>query len=414
MRVRVQRMTALGAIALLGAVLAGCGGTSSSGLPSQTTASTAPPTTAPPATTPATTAPPTTSPASSTTPATTAPPTTTPATTTPTTASPTSGSVSDGIGATQKVSMADKALGDTNANVTLESIVDPGQPKQFEAPPGGSRLVVAKLGVAALGTISDDADSDSSLLGSNGQTYQTSFDGVVGCTDFNDGEVTMKAGQTQTGCVVFQLPKNVMPKQFSFGDELGQVAHWQLDKLATGGPSPAVLTLTLGDLPSGWVDGGLATNTGSGGESGCPGVQTSKTIGDVYSHQFQSANGLQNASSDVSVAPSAAAAKSDLAIFSSAKGAACARQLAQKGGGSSLAITSVQRLSFSGPGIPAQSTGYRFNVNITTDGKVVPAILDVAVFTAGRLEAELEFVGVQAAVPASTEVHALAAMAKAG
>ncbi|HLI00312.1 MAG TPA: hypothetical protein VKV06_05965, partial [Acidimicrobiales bacterium] len=216
----MRRLTALGTIALLGAVLAACGSTSNNGLPIGTTATTAPATTTP-ATSPPTSA------ASTTT--STTPPTTTP----PTTGHRTTGAPkTPGIGSTLRVSMAAPHLTDTKAEVTLEAIEDPARPQPFSGPPAGDRLVAAKIHITALGTVSDDADDDSSLVGSNDQTYTTSFDSITGCTDFNHGEVKITSGESLTGCVVFQLPKGVTPKRFSFGDELGTVGQWQLDKSA--------------------------------------------------------------------------------------------------------------------------------------------------------------------------------------
>lgn len=399
---RVRRTTGLATIALLGAVLAACGSTSSSGLPTAGTTSTAPATTTP-----------TTSPATSTS-STTTTPTTTPPTSPPTTAANRATTPhASGVGSTLRVSMAGKGFTDTKAEVTLEAIVDPATPQEFNAPPAGDRLVAAKIRISALGTISDDADNDASLVASNDQTYTASFDSIVGCTDFNDGEVRLTSGESLTGCVDFEVPKSVTPKVFSFGDELGTVGQWRLGKGGGGAAaSPASLSLRLSDLPAGWVDKGASPNHRSGGTNSCPGVKTSKTTGDVYSDSFQSPNGLQDADSDVSVASSADAAKSDLSAFRSARALACVKKLASEGIGQGNAITSVQHLSFSGAGVPAQNAGYRFDLTVQSNGRSIPAVLDLAVFAAGRLEAEVQFVGVEGAVPTSVEDRALAGMAR--
>lgn len=165
------------------------------------------------------------------------------------------------------------------------------------------------------------------------------------------------------------------PKRFSFGDELGTVGQCQLGTSGGGSaPTPASVSLRLADLPPGWADKGPSSDHGSHGPNGCPGVRTSKTTGDVHSDNFQSGDGLQDASSDGSVAPSANAARHDLTILRAAKSLTCVKQRAAQGLGAGSAITSVQHLSFSGPGVPSQSTGYRFALKVKSRGNAIPAV----------------------------------------
>ena len=69
------------------------------------------------------------------------------------------------------------------------------------------------------GTISDDANNDTAVIGSDGQDYTAAFDSISGCTNFNHGEYTLSNGASQVGCVTFQLPNDVHVKavQFSIG-----------------------------------------------------------------------------------------------------------------------------------------------------------------------------------------------------
>jgi hypothetical protein len=117
---------------------------------------------------------------------------------------------------------------DTDSNndemdITLTTLVDPAHgTDEFDQPTNGNYFVAAEfllLGVS--GTSSDDANSDATLIGSDGQTYTADFDDVRACTNFDDGEYTVAPGQKSVGCVVFQIPNAVKPAQVEWGGEFG-------------------------------------------------------------------------------------------------------------------------------------------------------------------------------------------------
>jgi len=70
------------------------------------------------------------------------------------------------------------------------------------------------------GTISSDANSNTTVIGSDSQAYTASFDAVAECTNFSSGEYALLAGDSERGCVVSQLPEGVTVKsvQFSLGN----------------------------------------------------------------------------------------------------------------------------------------------------------------------------------------------------
>ena len=56
---------------------------------------------------------------------------------------------------------------------------------------------------------SDDANTNASVIGSNGQTYTPWFQEIDSCTNFNNGDFNVSPGQTVSGCVLFQMPQGV-------------------------------------------------------------------------------------------------------------------------------------------------------------------------------------------------------------
>jgi hypothetical protein len=96
--------------------------------------------------------------------------------------------------------------------VTLTKVVDPAKGEnQFTVADAGKRFVGLVFRVKALtGSPQDeDANNDAVIIGSNGQSYSADFDGIAGYTNFDHGAIHVSKGETVTGSVTFQLPKDV-------------------------------------------------------------------------------------------------------------------------------------------------------------------------------------------------------------
>lgn len=124
------------------------------------------------------------------------------------------------------------------ADVTLTKVTDPATgADQFTSPDPGKRFVAATIEImntTAGTTLTGDADSDLTLIGSDDQDYTADFSDVVGCTNFNDGEYTIAPGQALTGCVTFQLPTSVTPAkaQFALTSFGGTDGQWAIGSTA--------------------------------------------------------------------------------------------------------------------------------------------------------------------------------------
>ncbi len=104
---------------------------------------------------------------------------------------------------------------DLNGNpyiVTEMSVIDPAKgADQFTLPNAGNRFVAVKVKVTDTGSkqISDDANLNMTIVGSDGQTYSADFSNVLGCTNFDSGSYHLSSQQSSVGCVVFQVPVKV-------------------------------------------------------------------------------------------------------------------------------------------------------------------------------------------------------------
>jgi hypothetical protein len=123
-------------------------------------------------------------------------------------------------------------------SVTLTKVIDPAQgADQFTTPNSGSRFVGAVFTITGVsGTFSDDANSNATLIGSNGQTYTADFDTIAGYTNFNGGMYSVSAGENSVGAVTFQLPATVKVAKIEWsanGGFGGAPAEWLVPAAAS-------------------------------------------------------------------------------------------------------------------------------------------------------------------------------------
>ena len=115
--------------------------------------------------------------------------------------------------------------------VTLATVIDAAKGEnQFTVPDAGKRFVGLVFRVKALtGSPRDeDANNDAVVIGSNGQTYSADFDGIAGYTNFDHGAIRVSTGETVTGSVTFQLPKDVKVStvQWTALSGFGSTVEW--------------------------------------------------------------------------------------------------------------------------------------------------------------------------------------------
>jgi len=131
------------------------------------------------------------------------------------------------VGATLDVG---DSTGDTLA-VTMTQIVDPATgANEFYTPNAGDRFIAVDLALEnpSAATITDDANLDATVIGTDSQAYTADFDSVAECTNFSYGQFTLLPGNSENGCVVFQLPVgvNVKAVQFTLGLNAADIVQW--------------------------------------------------------------------------------------------------------------------------------------------------------------------------------------------
>jgi len=108
-------------------------------------------------------------------------------------------------------------MGDT-LNVTLLKFEDPATPaSHVDSPPAGDNLAEVLIKVTAVsGTYQFDAIIAVAVVGSNNQVYSAGSERLVGCTDFNAGQLTVAPGRSVTGCVAVEIKKKIKAARIEF------------------------------------------------------------------------------------------------------------------------------------------------------------------------------------------------------
>ncbi len=128
---------------------------------------------------------------------------------------------------------ADTEAGNYNSTASYNLFVTGVEPNatpdnSFDAAPSGQYLYAAILKVTGVkGTYEDDMDSDVTVVGTNGQTYQATFGGTATYTNFNSGQVDVGPGQSTVGAVTFDIPNGVTIASVDYVNGLGSPASWK-------------------------------------------------------------------------------------------------------------------------------------------------------------------------------------------
>jgi hypothetical protein len=98
----------------------------------------------------------------------------------------------------------------------------------FETPKSGNRFVAVRLALLPSGPepITNNANVDTAVIGTDGQVYKWVFTEVPGCKNFNAGGYSLLAGQEESGCFTFELPIGVSVQTVQFGLRRNVEAQW--------------------------------------------------------------------------------------------------------------------------------------------------------------------------------------------
>ncbi len=119
----------------------------------------------------------------------------------------------------------------TKLQVAVEQVIDPASGADpYTNAAHGKRFVGIKLRIhnVAPQKYQNNANNETTLTLSNGRRLASDYNPLVGCGNFDNGQVVLNAGQTKTGCVAFQVPNGVHVTKVSYRNTVfpGTGAQW--------------------------------------------------------------------------------------------------------------------------------------------------------------------------------------------
>jgi hypothetical protein len=140
-------------------------------------------------------------------------------------------------------------------SVTAKQVIDPARPgSDYDTPDNGKHFVGVVFTVKATsGKLDDAADNCARLIGSNGQSYDSTVSSIAGY-DGTSTLLKLNAGEQQTVAVVFQVPDGVHPATVKWTPDSGMAdstATWQVTTTQAAAPQAAGPA-----VPVGYTDAG--------------------------------------------------------------------------------------------------------------------------------------------------------------
>lgn len=110
----------------------------------------------------------------------------------------------------------------TTVAVTLENVINPATVTPGAGDPGVT-YVATQFKIANQGTavMNGNANTNVSVIGSDGQRYAPDLNNVRECTNFDSGMFHISPDESASGCVVFALPHGVSPAKARYAPSSG-------------------------------------------------------------------------------------------------------------------------------------------------------------------------------------------------
>ena len=121
----------------------------------------------------------------------------------------------------------------TKLDVTVKKVIDPASgANKYSKPASGKHFVGVQLHVknAATTTYQNNANNETTVVLSNGKTRDAGYKPIVGCGNFDNGQIKLASGKSSTGCVTFQVPDGDRVTAVRYGNTVfpGTTAEWRL------------------------------------------------------------------------------------------------------------------------------------------------------------------------------------------
>lgn len=121
----------------------------------------------------------------------------------------------------------------TKLDVTVEKLIQPASgANQYAKPAAGKDFVGVKLRIknVATGSYQNNANNETTLVLSTGKSLLANYNPIAGCGNFANGQVSLSAGASKSGCVTFQLSSGQTVAAVRYGNTVfpGTTAEWRL------------------------------------------------------------------------------------------------------------------------------------------------------------------------------------------
>ena len=151
------------------------------------------------------------------------------ATPAPGTSAPPTGTSTGQLGTSLPVS----DTGGAQLDITLTKLIDPAHgANSYSNPAKNDHFVGVKLAIhnTAASTYQNNANNETTITLANGKTLHANYNPIAGCGNFDNGQLKLKSGTSDTGCVTFQVPKGQKVTKVSYGNAVfpGQIAEWNV------------------------------------------------------------------------------------------------------------------------------------------------------------------------------------------
>jgi Domain of unknown function (DUF4352) len=122
--------------------------------------------------------------------------------------------------------------------VTVQRVADPVQGGPLDQPDPGTRFVGVFIRLANVGQVAyaDSPGNGATLLSAAGQQSNDTFLSGGACASGFDDNARIASGESETGCIPFEMPTSQQPAEFQFTLSLGladDTGEWTLPATAT-------------------------------------------------------------------------------------------------------------------------------------------------------------------------------------
>lgn len=121
----------------------------------------------------------------------------------------------------------------TQLEVTVTRVIDPAQGTDaYTAPAAGKHFVGVELSIrnTAATKYQNNANNETTATLASGRRLTAAYESIVGCQNFDNGQVTVSPGKSQAGCVTFQVPNGdrIAVVRYASATFPGTAAQWHL------------------------------------------------------------------------------------------------------------------------------------------------------------------------------------------